>query len=498
MAQRPKIGDLVIIVPGIFGSRLLHNGAPFWGDDSPTFLQWVRRHNADLGHLSVGADDPTLDDLGDGIVPDGLLDRFLVVGRFARVGGYGTLTRYLQKRFALRLGENLQLFAYDWRRDLRVATRRLATRAEGWLQAWRSQSGNRAAKIVFVCHAMGGLIGRSYADVEGGWPLIRTIVSIGTPFLGSIRALDLLYFGLDFQSYGLALHDLTSVARTLTSVYQLLPHYPAIRTFTGETVSPFDIRIPTFEYQKIERARQFHRDLIDRHNRNRSADGYAEMAAKSIIGIGQPTVEVGKLLPNGTLSIDRDAGQAENDGDGTVPRFSAEAPAPTGFDGHWYYVPQTHGMLPADAVVHAHLGDMLSERRPGMPPPTTALPRLTIRRAPGDHLRIEADGLAVTVAKPFYKVGQPVELGVGAYSASGHPFDAKSVKVTVRIEQVAHVGKRVRPIRVRVSPDRKRPGWFAGALRAPAPGIYRVTAATTHRLLAPFRVSELFEVDSGK
>src|SRR5207253_2497363 len=140
-------------------------------------------------------------------------------------------------------------------RDLRVATRRLTTRAEGWLQAWRSRSGNRSAKIVFICHAMGGLVGRCYADVEGGWPLVRAIISIGTPFLGSIRALDLLYFGLDFQSYGLSLHDLTSVVRTLTSVYQLLPHYPAIRTFTGELVSPFEIRIPTFEHQKIERAR---------------------------------------------------------------------------------------------------------------------------------------------------------------------------------------------------------------------------------------------------
>jgi hypothetical protein len=222
------------------------------------------------------------------------------------------------------------------------------------------------------------------------------------------------------------------------------------------------------------------------------------MTSKSIVGIGQPTVELGKLLPNGTLSIDRDARHAESDGDGTVPRFSAEAPAPSGFDGHWLYVPQTHGMLPCDAVVHAHLGDILAPRAPGAPPPATPLPRFTLRRAPGEHFRIEADSLALTVAKPFYKSGQPVELGVVAHSATGYPFDSKSVKVTVRVEQIASVGKRVRPIRVRVSPDRKRPGWFTGALRAPAPGTYRVTAATSHRLLAPFRVAELFEVDAGK
>ena len=283
MASRAKFGDLVIVVPGIFGSRLSRGGVPIWGD-SKTFLQWARAHGNDLGRLAIGDDDPALDDLGDDIVPDGLLDGFLVVGRFVKVGGYGALVRALEKSFTLRLGENLQLFSYDWRRDLRVSARRLATRAEGWLGAWRGRSGNRDAKIVLIGHAMGGVVSRAFVDVEGGWPSVRSLVSIGAPFVGSIRALDLLYFGLDFQSYGLPIHDITSVARTLTSVYELLPRYPAIRTFTGELVSPFDIRIPTFEYHKIERARQFHRDLIERHQRSRSVEGYGAMSATSTCG----------------------------------------------------------------------------------------------------------------------------------------------------------------------------------------------------------------------
>lgn len=498
MASRAKFGDLVIIVPGILGSRLLHNGVPMWGDESSTFLQWVRTHTADLGHLSVGGDDPSLDDLGDGIAPDGLIENVLVVGRFVTVGGYGTLRRALEKELSLKLGENLQLFAYDWRRDLRVTIRRLATKAEGWLQAWRARSGNAAAKIVLVCHAMGGIVGWAFADIEGGWSTIRSIISVGTPFLGSIRALDLLYFGLDFQSYGLPHHDLTAVARTLTSVYELLPRYPAIRTFTGEVVSPFDVRIPTFEHNKIERARQFHRELVDRHTRNRAAPGYEQMVARSIIGVGQPTVEIGRLLPNGTLAIDHAPGNGERDGDGTVPRFSAEAPAPSGFEGQSYYVPQTHGMLAADPMVHAHIVDMLVERGPNAPPPSTPLPRFTLRRAAGDYLRIEADGLSLTVSKPFYRVGQRVELEIGARSATGHPFDTKSMRISLRIEQVGRVGKRIAAKTVPVHPDPKHPGHWWASWKAPAPGSYRATAASSHRLLAPFRVSEFFEVDPGK
>jgi len=497
MASRAKFGDLVIVVPGMLGSRLRHNGEPLWGD-ARTFLEWARTHGAQLGRLSVGADDPGLEDLGDGIVPDGLIDGFLVVGRFLKVGGYGSLARSLQKGLSLKLGENLQLFAYDWRRDLRVSTRRLATKAEGWLHAWRSRSGNRDAKIVLVSHAMGAVIARAFADVEKGWPAIRTIISIGAPFLGSVRALDLLYFGVDFQTYGLPLHDLPSMARTLTSVYQLLPTYPAIRTFTGEIVSPFDIRIPTFEHHKIERARQFHRDLVDWHAKNRAAEGYAEMVSKAIVGIGQPTVETARLLPNGTLAIDAEAPDEAHDGDGIVPRFSAEALSANGFEGHWFYVPQTHGMLAADPTVHAHIVDILDERAGKNGPPSTPLPRFTMRRAPNDVMRVESDSLSIAVAKPFYKVGQAVDIRVGARSASGHAFDARSVKVAARLEQSAHLGKKIAASAIRLHADPQRPGSWIGRLRAPAPGSYRVSAVANHRLLAPFRVYDFFEVDAGK
>ena len=493
MAGRTKFADLVVVVPGILGSRLLHHGTPLWGDESPNFLQWVRTHRHDLAHLTVGADDPTLEDLGDGVSPDGLVDGPFVAGRFVKLGGYAELSRALQKRFGLRLGENLQHFSYDWRRDLRVAARRLAIKAEGWLQSWRAHSGNPHAKIVLVCHAMGGLVGRAFADLEAGWPAVRTIVTIGTPFQGSLGALDLLYFGLDFQRYGLPLHDLTPVARTLTSLYQMLPHYPAIRTFAGESVSPFDIRIPTFENQKIDRARQFHRDLVDHHQRNRTKPGYAEVRSRSIVGIGQPTAETCRLLGNGTLEIENGGESPEADGDGIVPRFSAEAPSSTGYAGQWIYVPQSHGMLLFDPVVHAHVCATIAEDGEPLAAP---LPRFTIRRTMEDRVRIDPDALSISVARPFYKIGQPVEIVVCARSAGGPPRTAPAMRVSVRVEQIRHIQARMAAKAVRTTPDRRLPGRWTASFRAPAPGTYRVTVTSSHRLLSPFRVSDLFEVDT--
>ena len=498
MAQRAKVKDLVIVVPGMLGSRLVQNRVPLWGDGSPTFLAWARRHGDDLARLSIGADDPELDDLGDGIVADGAIDGVFVVGRFLRVGGYGPFLAALQKHLTLKAGENLQVFAYDWRRDLEVAARRLAVKADGWLKAWRARSGNPRARIALVGHGMGGLVARYYADVLEGWREVGKLITIGTPFQGSVRALDLLYFGADFQNYGLSLHDVTPIARTFTSVYELLPRYPSIHTFTGEVVSPFEVRIPTFEQQKMDRSKQFHRNLADHHARNRAVDRYAELEATAIVGVGQPTVERARLLANGTLSVESDPRETTRDGDGVVPRFSAESSGAGSLAAHSIYLPQTHACLLAHGPVQAHLHDRLGEPAKSAPPPASPLPRLTIRRTVTDQMRLEVDALSLCILRPFARVGQTVEIRVRAGTATGHPFDARSCRIDLRVEQVAAIDRKVRPVRVKLVTDREHPGWFVGRLKAPAAGTYLATAMTKQKWLAAFPVGDYFEVDAGR
>jgi len=116
------------------------------------------------------------------------------------------------------------------------------------------------------------------------------------------------------------------MARTLTSSTSCCR---AIRRSVPSRAKPSRLRPPhpTFEHLKIERARQFHRDLVDHHVKNRGTAGYGDLVAKSIVGIGQPTIEVGSLLPNGTLAIDRDAVDGECDGDGNRAPLQRRAPA---------------------------------------------------------------------------------------------------------------------------------------------------------------------------
>jgi len=67
MASRPKFGDLVIIVPGILGSRLVITAFPSGGIRARFCSGCGPRRR--LAHLAVGGDDPSLEDLGDASRP---------------------------------------------------------------------------------------------------------------------------------------------------------------------------------------------------------------------------------------------------------------------------------------------------------------------------------------------------------------------------------------------------------------------------------------------
>src|SRR5512132_3373558 len=77
-----------------------------------------------------------------------------------KIDGYTGLTKMLTDGFVIKPGRNYFEFAYDWRRDNRLAAKRLASESAGWLSHWRETSGKDDAKLVIVAHSMGGLVAR--------------------------------------------------------------------------------------------------------------------------------------------------------------------------------------------------------------------------------------------------------------------------------------------------------------------------------------------------
>lgn len=68
---------------------------------------------------------------------------------------------------------------------------------------------------------------------HGGWCDARLLVSFGTPYRGAPKALDVLANGLTGKLAPLRLLGLEPFARSLTSLYQLLPIYPCVDLGNG-------------------------------------------------------------------------------------------------------------------------------------------------------------------------------------------------------------------------------------------------------------------------
>ena len=231
------VRDVVIVVPGIMGSELVDaKGHPIWSVSPGALANAVRTLGKSLRRLQLP------DDIGDNPPDDGvcatalLTSLHVIPGLWSPITGYDGLLDFLRSpRFRLveadprdrRVIPNLIPFPYDWRLSNRLNGRWLARVAVHALERWRAQPGMGEAKLVLICHSMGGLVARWFAEQEGGAELIRSLITIGTPHRGSLKALTTLVNGLD-PGIGWLRLPLTEFARSLPSLYQLLPQYDCL------------------------------------------------------------------------------------------------------------------------------------------------------------------------------------------------------------------------------------------------------------------------------
>ena len=227
--------DLVVLIPGIMGSVLRKDGADIWGGNPAAMGTAVLSLGRSLREsLSLAGDDPDVDDLGDGVSASRLVPGLHFLPGLSKIMGYGHVGQSVVREFDLIIGRNYHEFAYDWRRDNRVCARQLARKCHDWLRGWRNESPE--ARVIILAHSMGGLVARYWLEVLGGWNDgdVRALITFGTPFRGSLKALDTLANGV--HKGPIPLHHLTAMSRTLTSIYQLLPIYPAFDAGDGQLV----------------------------------------------------------------------------------------------------------------------------------------------------------------------------------------------------------------------------------------------------------------------
>ncbi|PXX59808.1 lecithin:cholesterol acyltransferase [Nocardia tenerifensis] len=299
------------------GSTLQQNGRLVWSPSAGATLRAIRTFGDNIHRLrlpvGIGDEHPT-----DGVEAVALMpDLHVIPGLWTPMRGYDGLLKRLERlRLAGEVGV-IRPFPYDWRLSNRYNARRLAAVIGDELPRWRNSHPARAeARVVLVCHSMGGLVARWYLEKCGGAEVSRKLVTLGTPFRGAARAVEQLSNGAH-KGLGRLSVDLTEFARSLPALHQLLPDYACIEHANG--LHRIDeIAVPNIDTAMLTDARHFHTDLADAEMRRPAALDMTH----AIVGTRQPTATSLRLGVDGIEELDTIDGSNEY-GDGTVPLAGA-------------------------------------------------------------------------------------------------------------------------------------------------------------------------------
>lgn len=336
----------MIYLPGIMGSELVApDGTVLWGM-KPRLLARQALFRDVLARLAHPRDD-------DAVRATRPLQFPVAVPLLSGVEPYRDLERKLATT-VLR-PQALRAFAYDWRRSIADSAAALAVVAREHLREWRAafaalpgdeRRGRPAPMLTLVGHSMGGLVASYFATVlldEGGAD-VRRVVTLGTPFAGSVKATRILATG-DYLPLGLLNDSLRDATRTMPGVYELVARFPCVDLGDDAdgVARPFR-RLEPADLASVGADEELATDAAA--VRVRLAEAIAAHGGgriRTIVGSYQPTlqsVRFGSGDPVFAEVVEEDGRRTDLGGDGTV---HVEAARLAGVDAA--YLPQSHGAL---------------------------------------------------------------------------------------------------------------------------------------------------------
>lgn len=474
--------DIIVLLPGIGGSILQKNGKDLWAPSAQAVWSALTSLGGSLQELRLEGDDPTLDDLGDGITAPRLAPDVHIIPGLVKIDGYSGISNMITNTFKVEKGNLIEKkpanyfeFPYDWRRDNRVSARKLKNFIDERLRLWQSSAPNyKNAKVILIAHSMGGLVSRHYLEVLEGWRDCKALITFGTPYRGSVNALNTLANG-----YKKLFVDLTEMLRSLTSVHQLLPIYEMLNV-NGKYQRVAETNdVPGVTSKVAKDALAFHRDIEDAVKLHKNDQGYRDnFKILPIIGTQQSTLqsavlENGKVTTSSNLPGKIDAGLGG--GDGTVPRGSA---TPIELSDAWLdtFVVERHASLQNNV----HILSDVRERLVTMQSSGLAGMRGRIVK------RGEEKPPAISIGlDDFYTTSEGVSLRAEVINAESSAFGNLVARIT-------SVGKPEQKIEQFLS--QADDAWML-TLNDLQPGIYRIkVSATESGAQGPNSISDVFEV----
>ena len=459
-----QMGDVVVLVPGFGGSTLERDGRVLWGGDGHAGAASLLALGDDAATLlRLDGDDPSRAELADGVRATGVVPGPHLMPGVWRIDGYRKVAQLLGRLFDVEPDGNYVEFAYDWRRDLRASARALGRTVEERLERWREHTGRPDARVLLLGHSMGAIVARYYLEALDGWKSARALITFGAPFRGAPRALGALTGAsplvLPSGEYG-------DLLRSFTSLYQLLPVYPAVhQEEDAEALHRVtEIDLPGLDADRVALSLELRRDLdeaLQRHNNN-PAYREGSYPLVPIVGTAQSTAQSARLT-DGQLELLRSYLHRDLSGDGIVPRVAAQ-PSETGDVPATLLTAAQHAELQNDDRALSYVLGVFTSLYMGAGP-----------AAPPVRMRIGLD----LVLDELVAEGAQITVRV-------HPESADVTELEAALEH-AISGETVATVALAAADG----GWREAQLPAAAPGLYRVRVSGAEGVQS---VSDLLEV----
>ena len=436
---------LVVVIPGIGGSEL--------ADASGAIV-----YRAGLGHLLSVGRDPSVLDPNNELRPVGLIGPCSLIC-WQLITGYDGLLNGISKGLGLSPGRvvtagaelvdpdaTVVAFPYDFRRSVeQIANdldRVVRARAQG-------------RRVVLVAHSMGGLVAAWWWAFLSEGIDVHQIITLGTPFRGAAKALDVLVNGMRIGPFP-ATQAVSDMVRTWDSLFDLLPHYQVVDgtdkyQYPYELPSDITSAVTGFSgkalnaYQKNQCLHEALLNRVAESGRNPFTVYYSQGHAT----LGHASIDThsdGLVVAKGNP---RAIHASWDGGDGTVPMFSMIPYLMERDVSRWRRLAGKHQDLVEEKSVFEHLSEYSRTRLP-------AAARGGSYEASA-YLQLDLDDVVLA--------GTEAEVRLRVVDKDGNALDPKNVGGNVR----GH----------RFVAERSDDGWWLAQLPRLEEGVHSVMLSAT-------------------
>lgn len=339
--------DAVVVVPGIMGSELRVGGKCLWGFKS---LRWYFESWKTSKFAELRLTEAECQGQYSRVEATALISSPAFLPRLDSVNPYTAIVARLERE-SIHAAAVAQ-FPYDWRLPVihngAILAKRASEHFRDWvnhptLREYQRLHPGRRPKLVILAHSMGGLVAKHAADVCDT-PIDR-IVSLGTPWAGSVRALSAVYSG-KLPGLPLSTSGVRDLVRNMPGIHDLLPMYecvapagPSVREYSGR---PDPASEPSFLTAGMVSAMGGQGELFSAAKTAYQLRKHPGPEIRATVGVGQKTLATVHAIDSDNVlfddrsyewtgtgyirDIDHKLELRSLTGDGTVVSYSAKSP----------------------------------------------------------------------------------------------------------------------------------------------------------------------------